>query len=462
MESKGRIFLYGAPGSGKSTLGRLLGAKLERKWIDTDELVVTTEGRSISQIFQQDGEAAFRAAEKCALRKAIDESGEGAVISLGGGTLLDEENRRWCESAGVVICIDTPSPEELERRLGLEPGSRPLGNCSEARAKHYSSFDCRLAEFFILHDSLILVGRGIGRMPGLGERVVADSEVQRLWPDALALPIAVIPSGESNKTPQTVCDLWSAFARCGTGRKNRVTAFGGGVTGDLTGFAAATWMRGISWVNVPTTLLSAVDASVGGKTGCDLPEGKNLAGAFHPPRLVVIDTGFLSTLPEELLRAGWAEMIKHEVIAGLPHELEPRGVPTARQIADNLAVKIGIVEQDPQERLGKRILLNCGHTVAHALEKVTQYGFSHGEAVAIGCVEEAKLAVRLELANEAWPDELAARFAAAGLPTALPEGMTFDSLIPDMRGDKKRDGGSVVFALPCGWGEVKKVEVDLR
>ena len=214
-------------------------------------------------------------------------------------------------------------------------------------------------------------------------------------------------------------------------------------------------MRGIEWVNVPTTLLSMVDASYGGKTACDLASGKNMAGAFHPPRKVVIDVNFLKTLSAERIADGRAEMIKHEVIGNLPHDSDVSGIPTAEEIRENLKVKIAIVRSDPMEKTGERMKLNAGHTVAHAIEKATGYAISHGSAVAIGCVEEAREAERLGLASPGWADELAKRFAAANLPVALPEGMTFESLRQLMAFDKKREATFVVFALPCGWGEVK-------
>lgn len=277
--------------------------------------------------------------------------------------------------------------------------------------------------------------------------VVIDATVAELYPELAKNAVYVIPSGEEHKTVATVTAIWSAFAKAGLGRKDTVTAIGGGVTGDLTGFAAATWMRGIDWVNVPTTLLAMVDASYGGKTACDLPCGKNMAGAFHPPRRVIIDENFLKTLPPRRIADGRAEMIKHEIISGRRNLDLPR----------NLQVKIDIVRLDPLEKTGERMKLNCGHTVAHAIEKATDYAVSHGEAVAIGCVEEARLAERLGLAKAGWADEIASVFAASDLPTALPEGMTFDSLRPLMKGDKKREGDTVVFALPCGWGDVRGV-----
>ena len=319
-----------------------------------------------------------------------------------------------------------------------------------------------LAAFAVL-DAMLAEDSGIG-CAGVGDgeglqNIVIDENVARLYPRLAARAIFVVPSGEEHKTIDTVVAIWGSFAKAGLGRKDCVTAVGGGVTGDLVGFAAATWMRGIDWVNVPTTLLSMVDASYGGKTACDLACGKNMAGAFHPPRRVVMDVDFLKTLPPRRIADGRAEMIKHEIIGGLPRIDDIGGVPSAGEISENIAVKVRIVRSDPLEKTGERMKLNCGHTVAHAVEKATDYAVSHGEAVAIGCVEEARLAERLGLAKSGWADELARRFAAARLPTELPQGLTFDGLKPLMKGDKKREAGGVVFALPCGWGDVRAVKL---
>ena len=493
---KRAIFLYGAPASGKSTLGKALAERLGFGFVDLDERIVAEAGMSIPEIFKTRGEAAFRDIESKALKEVVlglipklqtsnFKLSTLTVVSLGGGTLLRDENRALCEENGTVFCIDTPSDDELARRIGAAPGSRPLGDKAKERAAHYASFLNRVASFFDAQSSLVVVGRGIAPAILAERNVVADETVARLWAGRLGIsPFAIIPSGEEHKTPVAVAKLWRAFSERGLGRKDTVVALGGGVTGDLTGFAAATWMRGISWINVPTTLLSMVDASTGGKTGCDLPDGKNLAGAFHFPKLVVIDTDFLETLSPKLVADGRAEMIKHEAIGGkgagvrsrnrplrvgatLGEATEPSGASaeesgvSAKEIAENLMVKVGIVREDPLETLGRRILLNCGHTVAHAIEKATGYRVSHGEAVAIGCVEEAKIAVRRGLAPASWPEELAARFSAANLPTSLPVGLSLDGLVPLMRGDKKREGGAVTFALPCGWGDVRGVKIDL-
>ena len=309
---------------------------------------------------------------------------------------------------------------------------------------------------------------------GLGKRavVVCDANTDPLYGGKVESSLrdagvetlrAVIPAGESTKTLETVQLIWKVFLNAGLARDDFAVAVGGGVTGDLTGFAAATWMRGIRWVNVSTTLLSMVDASTGGKTGCDLPEAKNLIGAFHSPSLVLADVDTLATLPAREWRCGLAEAIKHAFISD-PALLEilPTGttgiLPVA--VARALAVKVRCVREDPFEK-GVRGKLNLGHTVGHAVETASNFTIQHGEAVAIGTVEEARLAVRLGLAPADWPDQVAAPFARVGLPTSLPEGCTFESLVPIMKRDKKKKGGVVRFALPCAPGDVRLTPVEL-
>ena len=468
------IFLYGPPASGKTTLGKRLAEAVGWHFIDLDEEIVKTSGCPIRDIFATDGEPAFRKLEGETLVHVVEVSDTNTIIALGGGTLLAQENRAFVEAHGSVWCLEAPSADERARRIAAGGNVRPLGDKAIERAPHYASFQSRIAASFDLPGSLVIVGRGLGNPDTFANVVVADTNAARAAfpaPTSGALPhqlstfnfqlSTLLPSGERFKTLQTVTDIWRFFGDRGIGRRDCVATFGGGVTGDLTGFAAATWMRGVKWVNYPTTLLSMVDASTGGKTGCDLPEGKNLIGAFHAPALVIIDADRLATLPPRELRCGRAEMIKHDIISGRMVADSSADIPSPTEIAANLAVKVSIVRDDPFERTGRRILLNCGHTVGHSVEIATNFAVSHGEAVAIGCVEEARLAVRMGLAAPDWPDVLAARFAAAGLPTALPDGLTFDGLIPIMRGDKKRAGSSVTFALPCGNGDVRAVPVEL-
>ena len=462
-----KVYLYGPPASGKSTLGLKLSAALGASFVDLDSKIESVAGKSIPDIFREEGESAFRKLESSVLESVAGSLVSPAVVSLGGGTLLSRANRDLCERTGAVICLDAPSQEEIARRIAINPASRPLGDKAVERAEHYASFPGRIAGWFELEGSLVVVGCDIAAAMLKGLRFASDATVKGIYEKDARFAdanifggcIATVPSGEIHKTLDTVSSLWSAFAVAGIGRKDLVGALGGGVTGDLTGFAAATWMRGVDWVNVPTTLLSMVDASSGGKTGCDLPEGKNLAGAFHSPKLVVVDTSFLRTLSPDVLSDGRAEMIKHEIIRALSPASE--AIPSPGEIAANLKVKIDIVRDDPLERNGRRMLLNCGHTVGHAVEKLSGYALSHGKCVAIGCVEEARIAVRRSLADPSWPEYLARRFASAGLPTELPSGMRLEDLSAVMKGDKKRRGDIVDFALPCALGDVRIVPIDL-
>ena len=521
------LYLYGPPGSGKTTLGKLLSERLALAFLDLDKFIQNDAGMSVKAIFAAEGEEGFRAREKRALHEAS--SRDRSVIALGGGTLLDPENRARAEETGTVVCLDCPL-DVLRTHIDLTPGTRPLVNngiadsgealekLMAARAGHYASFRRRLdvagrsldnlvdaAEILFgayritsgTASSDIVVGENMLGAVGnwsfvrdLGRRcvVVCDEHTYPLYGDRVmdALRAAgiqptrcTIPAGEDAKTLATVQDIWHGFMQAGLGRSDFAVAVGGGVTGDLTGFAAATWMRGIRWVNVPTTLLAMVDASTGGKTGCDLPGAKNLVGAFHLPDLVVADVETLLTLPVREWRCGLAEMMKHALIGdanlathfgffeglkGLPDEAtwddfdDLAGL--AAFVSRALAVKVHIVREDPLEK-GVRAKLNLGHTVGHAIETLTDYRVRHGEAVAMGTVEEARLAVRLGHAKPGWPEQVAKLFADVGLPTELPEGLTFDALREVMRRDKKKSGNSVRFALPCAPGDVVLVPVDV-
>lgn len=276
----------------------------------------------------------------------------------------------------------------------------------------------------------------------------------------------IIPPGEESKTMVIVSQLWEAFLDAGLERGSSVVALGGGVVGDLAGFAAATYMRGIPWVNVPTSLLAMVDASLGGKTGVDLPQGKNLVGAFHAPRMVLVDPSALETLPRDEQRSGMAEVIKAGLI-GDPklfnlsrNSLEVIKEDFEEIIRRAMAVKIQVIEADPFEE-GLRAVLNLGHTVGHAVEKVSNYTIRHGEAVAIGMVAEARLSERIGLAERGLADEIADACKLIGLPVDIPENLPREDILEAMKVDKKREGAKVKFALPVKIGEVRPgVEVS--
>ena len=290
--------------------------------------------------------------------------------------------------------------------------------------------------------------------------IYAERAAASLRMAGYAASIVTFPAGEAHKTMESIQLIWAGMLEGGLDRRSTVVALGGGVTGDMAGFAAATFMRGIRWVGVPTSLLSMVDASLGGKTGIDLPQGKNLVGAFHPPALVVADPAVLASLPEAELRSGLAEVVKHGIISdpGL-FALCAAGYDSVRSdwaaiVRRAMKVKVDVIEIDPYEK-GIRAALNLGHTVGHAVELVSEFKLRHGEAIAIGTVVEARLAERLGLAESGLSEEIAVAFADLGLPTQIPPEFSREAILAAMRVDKKKASGIIQFALPVKIGEVK-------
>jgi shikimate kinase/3-dehydroquinate synthase len=498
------IFLYGPSGSGKSTVGRVLAQSLDLPFLDLDAEIETAIGQSISQFMTKQGEMAFREVENGMLQKAVNS--EEKVIALGGGTLLRDENRVLAESTGQVILLDSDL-STLVARLSQDGNQRPLlagelqeklSALLERRRDHYTSFAPRvkatqspeevtweiqrlLGRYHLRNMSpgydVIVQGGGINQLGEMLESrklsgpvlVVSDSNVAPLYGERVLKSLQgagyvasqlVIPVGETHKNLEMVTSLWRGALEMGLDRKSTIVALGGGVVGDMAGFAAATYMRGCNWVVIPTTLLAMVDASMGGKTGFDLPEGKNLVGAFYPPRLVLADSDVLFTLPERELRAGLAEVVKHGVIADPElYALCAKGwnAVNARLpeiVRRGMAVKVKVIEEDPYER-GIRAALNLGHTVGHAVELVSGFNLLHGEAVGIGMVAEARLAERLTVASRGLSDALAETLSALGLPVEIPENFSRGELIRAMKVDKKKAAGVVRFTLPVKIGEVK-------
>ncbi len=299
--------------------------------------------------------------------------------------------------------------------------------------------------------------------------LISDSHVARLYGEPLAAALRgagmsaelfTFPAGEWNKTRETWTALCDRLLAAHVGRDGAVVAVGGGVTGDVAGFVAATYHRGIPWVQVPTSLLAMIDSSIGGKTGVDTAHGKNLLGAFHQPRLVIADLDTLATLPPPQLAAGMAEAIKHGAIADADYfsALEQADVPLTgdsvaleRVVARSVEIKAEIVAADERER-GRRAVLNFGHTVGHALEATSGYALLHGEAVAIGMVVEARLAEALRVAEAGTARRIAAALQHHRLPSAIPDGCVVDGLVTAMRYDKKARDGALRFALPSRVG----------
>lgn len=307
-------------------------------------------------------------------------------------------------------------------------------------------------QIHIEHDAR---GRLAGLLNSRRSVIVTNPTVAGLHGEALqaVVPdsaIVEMPDGEAYKTLETVAQLYRDFVGVGLDRSGVVIAFGGGVVGDTAGFAAASYMRGVSLIQVPTTLLAMVDSSVGGKVGVDLPEGKNLVGAFKQPDVVLIDPGYLGTLPPKEWRCGMAEVIKHGLLAD-PALLDPAlWIPerAGELIARAVQVKIDVVEQDPYEK-NIRAHLNLGHTFAHAVENVSHYAWAHGEAVGIGLVAAGKLSQRLGLCSRDLPTLIEDTVAELGLPTRL-GGLDRDALWAAMATDKKWQAGNTRFVLLKG------------
>lgn len=300
--------------------------------------------------------------------------------------------------------------------------------------------------------------------------LVTDENVAPLYADEIAHSLSeagfpphliVLPPGEEHKTLATVRHLYDAFIARGIDRHTPVIALGGGVIGDTVGFAAATILRGVPFVQVPTTLLAMVDASVGGKTGVDLPQGKNLVGAFKFPDMVVMDVETLRTLPPTEFACGMAEVIKHGLIADpeLLNMVDRAAQDLERLVARAVRVKIAVVEKDPHEQ-GRRAVLNLGHTFGHALERVAAYRLRHGFAVALGLVAAAHLGVLLGDAHRYLVEEVKTALRSAGLPTHWSdlEGMgappSAAAVFEAMQTDKKRRGKHLRFIVPREPGHV--------
>jgi 3-dehydroquinate synthase len=281
-----------------------------------------------------------------------------------------------------------------------------------------------------------------------------------------ARDILVIPAGESSKTRGSWGWVTDHLIERGFGRDSAIVALGGGVIGDLAGFVAATYMRGIPIVHVPSSLLAMIDASIGGKTGVDTQAGKNLVGAFHPPAGVLVDPQLLATLPLRELRTGFAEALKHgaiadrgyfdSVVSAIPRVLYGRGESgdsLTDVIVGSIEIKAGIVSRDEHEG-GVRKILNFGHTIGHAIEMLSGYSLAHGEAVAIGMTLESSVAERAGIAKEGTAKEIRGALSAAGLPVSMPDGMSADRILEVMRADKKVRAGSMQYALPRMIGEM--------
>ena len=494
MKAERNIVITGFMGTGKTTVGEAVARRLGRRFVDMDVEIEARAGMRIAQIFRRQGEAAFRAMEAQLVHELALQ--RGLVIATGGGALLDADLRDALSRQGMIFCLNA-SKAEIRERLA-ENLDRPLAadweSLFDARQKAYAQIRQQIntsgkapaaiaAEIAALAQGGLYVRApdgggypiiiGSGLLAGMAEDaealglaghvvVVSNDTVAPLYGEKLvqALPNAhliSVPDGEAHKNLDTVRRIYDEMLSCGADRGTTLVALGGGVIGDTAGYVAATYMRGIAFTQMPTTLLSMVDSSVGGKAGVDLPQGKNLIGVFKQPRSVIMDTDTLASLPPLQWRCGMAEVIKHGLI-GDTGLLEPslwQPEQAARLLRQAVQVKIDVVEVDPYEA-GIRAHLNLGHTFGHAIEKATQYGVPHGEAVAIGLVKAARLSRNLGFID----DGLVARIQKILWRIGLPTDIALDShrWYAAMSTDKKWQAGKSRLILLKALGEATIVE----
>lgn len=515
------IVLVGLMGAGKTSIGRRLAARLGLPFRDADQEIELAAGCTIPELFARYGEQAFRDGERRVIRRLL--AGDPMVIAYGGGAFMDPRTRETTRDEAVSIWLRCTLPTLVRRVAGrdnrpllmgrdredtlrqlmdvrypiyaeadviVDCGDEPpdhttstvmqaLSDWKPARRLHVmlasTSYDVVIGDNLLARAGALLAPK----LPQKRAVVVTDRTVAGLHLPALLDGLAqtgfstssvTIKSGEASKNLDTYMDVVDQLLEARVERRTAVIALGGGIVGDLAGFAAATTLRGLPFVQIPTTLLSQVDSSVGGKTGVNTRHGKNLVGAFHQPRMVLADTGTLATLPPRELGAGYAEIVKAGLIGDAAFfawcEQHGPGViagdreAQAEAIRRACAFKAQVVGDDEHEEKPNdgRALLNLGHTFGHALEAEYGYdgGLLHGEGVAVGLCLAFRLSARLGLCPQADAERVVAHVAATGLPAEL--GMlnrrfSAETLIAHMRRDKKMRDGALHFVLARGIGQ---------
>ncbi|MFJ1899651.1 MULTISPECIES: 3-dehydroquinate synthase [unclassified Streptomyces] len=523
------IVLVGPMGVGKSTVGELLAGLLGTTYRDTDADVVATAGKPIAEIFYDEGEERFRELERRAVHAAVAEHtgvlslGGGAVLDEATRALLaghavvylsmdvDEAvkrvglntarpllavnpRRQWRELmearrhlytdvARAVVATDERTPQEVAQAVleALELPDAPSSGRENATMTEQGPTRIQIAGSAGTDPYEVVIGRQLlGELPAfIGDRV---KRVAVLHPEALAETgeavrqdladqgyeaIAIqLPNAEEAKTVEVAAYCWKALGQTGFTRTDVIVGVGGGATTDVAGFVAATWLRGVRWIAVPTTVLAMVDAAVGGKTGINTAEGKNLVGAFHPPAGVLCDLAALDSLPVNDYVSGMAEIIKAGFIAD-PAILDlveadpqgartPAGPHTSELIERAIRVKAEVVSSDLKES-GLREILNYGHTLAHAIEKNERYKWRHGAAVSVGMVFAAELGRLAGRLDDATADRHRAVLESVGLPLTY-RGDQWPKLLENMKVDKKSRGDLLRFIVLDGLGKPTVLE----
>lgn len=528
------IVLVGLPGSGKSVVGKRLAHRHGAAFIDLDERIERADGRSIPTIFEEDGEAAFRALERQAvadLGPADPDPAVRRIVATGGGAIVDPRNR-WALYRGRFSVWLDGRPEVLAQRLRRSPNVRPLvsgrdpigaiRDLASRRERFYAAADVRLsgvAEVSGVVDAIearlesqpsltgstllrattpigrVVIGHGIAAAgvdealrrlearravlvtePGVWA-VVGEAVSEGLRAQGWTIDRIMLPEGEAAKRLTVVETAAGALARLRMERDEPIVAIGGGALGDTAGFLAATFLRGVPIIHVPTTLVAQIDSSIGGKTAVDLPEGKNLVGAFHQPNAVIIDVALLGSLPERQRRAALGEAVKMAALGDerLFELLETDGSAVARgdsaafeggavaEIVERSAwAKVEVVIADERERgsTGGRITLNLGHSLGHAVEAAAGYGdLLHGEAVAYGLRAACRIGLAVGVTPPARADRITRlldtlELAREPLPYAL------ETVLDHLATDKKHRSGRLRWVLPTESGVEVRSDID--
>jgi shikimate kinase / 3-dehydroquinate synthase len=513
------IVLIGFSGTGKSLVARGVARRLGWQAIDTDDEIVKLAGKPIPEIFAKEGEKRFREMESQVLQQAC--AGSKTVIATGGGAIINEDNRKLMFRNGVVICLEA-GLQTIHRRLSqnsrdsngkqIRPlliGDDPMQRIEQlksSRQPYYAMADwtvrtdelsleqvadevVRVSKYLIQPTCQVttttqqyscFVGRGwLRRLGGEMHRVglsgsvfiISDLNVFHLYGQTVSqilddagfkVVTIVVPPGESTKSLDAATEIYDSLVEYHAERGDSIVALGGGMVGDLAGFIAATYLRGVPLVQIPTSLIAMVDASIGGKVAVNHPKAKNIIGAFYQPRMVLADTNVLASLPKRELISGWAEVVKHGLILDADYFcfleqsvdklLKLESEATTMAVARSAAIKAMIVTEDEKEQ-GRRTLLNYGHTVGHGLESAGEYErFLHGEAVSIGMMAAAHLSQRLGMIPAELVERQGRLLEKLGLPTYCTN-IDKQAVLTAMELDKKVQKKSTRWVLLEGLGQ---------
>jgi len=503
---KRNIVLTGFMGTGKTTVGRLLADQLGYEFVDTDDLIQERLDLSIVELFEEFGETAFRQMEAELAQELANR--DGLVISTGGRLMLDPVNVAALSQTGRVFCLVATPDEILTRLKNDKAHPRPLLEVPnpderivellQERGQGYARFpqvttnDRQPTDVigdliglihedpkrlviehdrpyeFIVGGGILSFIRQLANIEG-SIAVITDETVGELYLPSFGPVdhVITIPDGRHHKTLATIGSIYNQLLDEKFDRSGTIVALGGSTVGEIAGFVAGTYMRGVDFVQCPTSLLALADTSIGGKNGIDMPQGRNLIGVIKEPSAVIADVATLQTLPWSEFVSGMAEVIKHGLLAdsNLLEQVEAGNwteepvriqlsLPELQSlVAQSVQVKIAVVQADPYER-GRRTTLNLGHTFAYAIEQVSQYSVRHGEAVAMGLVAAANLSSRMGYCSDGLQARIEYVLAHVGLPTRIPADLSPQDLLKAMATDKKRIGGKLRFVLMREIGDI--------